>query len=150
MLVSSAAVTVIAFLILPTIPTELVPQTDEGQVSVSARLPVGSRIERAEAVALQLEQLIQEHVPEATTIMTSAGGGGFMGGGSSNVNVTVKLTPKDQRPEDTKITDPNLAARAVISARLDKELGTNALSPEVFGVHTNPVTGVIEHGNVSD
>ena len=96
-LIASAGVTIIAFLILPTIPAELVPQTDEGQVSVSARLPVGSRIERAEAIALQLEQLIQDHVPEATTIQSSAGGGGFMGGGSSNVNVTVMLTPKDER-----------------------------------------------------
>jgi HAE1 family hydrophobic/amphiphilic exporter-1 len=96
-LLGSAAVTVVAFLILPTIPTELVPQTDEGQVSVSARLPVGSRIERAEAIALQMERMIQDHVPEATTIMSSAGGGGFMGGGSSNVNITVMLTPKDER-----------------------------------------------------
>jgi HAE1 family hydrophobic/amphiphilic exporter-1 len=96
-LAGAAAATVAAFLILPTIPAELVPQTDEGQVSVSARLPVGSRIERAEAVALQLESLIQDHVPEAVAIISSAGGGGFMGGGSSNVNVNVQLTPKDER-----------------------------------------------------
>ena len=96
-LAGSAALTIAAFLILPTIPAELVPQTDEGQVSVSARLPVGSRIERAEAIALQLESLIQDHVPEAVTIQSSAGGGGFMGGGSSNVNVNVMLTPRDQR-----------------------------------------------------
>jgi HAE1 family hydrophobic/amphiphilic exporter-1 len=94
---AAAALTMVAFLLLPTIPTELVPQTDEGEVSVNARLPVGSRIERAEAVALQLESLVQDHVPEAVTIMSSAGGGGFRGGGASSVSLNVMLTPRDER-----------------------------------------------------
>ena len=84
-------------MILPTIPSELVPQTDEGEVSVSARMPVGTRIERTEAVALQLEGLVQDNVPEAVTIMSNAGGGGFMGGSASSANLTVKLTPRTDR-----------------------------------------------------
>ena len=98
----AAALTLLAFLLLPRIPTELVPQTDEGEVSVNAQLPVGSRIERAEAVALQLEQMIRDYVPEAVTIMSNAGGGGFRGGGSSRVNITVMLTPRDQRTRSSE------------------------------------------------
>jgi HAE1 family hydrophobic/amphiphilic exporter-1 len=94
---AAAVLTAAAFFVLPTIPTELVPQADEGEVSVSARLPVGSRVERAEAIALQLERMVQENVPEAVTLISSAGGGGFMGGSASNVNVNVRLTPRDQR-----------------------------------------------------
>ncbi len=45
------ALTVAAVAILPTIGFELMPQADEGEVSVSAELPVGSRIERNEDVA---------------------------------------------------------------------------------------------------
>ena len=83
---------------LPTIPTELVPQTDEGEVSVSGRLPVGSRIERAEAIGIRLEDMVRANVPEATTIISSAGGGGFgPGGGGSNVNLQVKLVPRTER-----------------------------------------------------
>jgi HAE1 family hydrophobic/amphiphilic exporter-1 len=93
----AAALTTAAFLILPTIPTELVPETDEGEVSVSARMPTGTRVERAEQIALRLEELIRANVPEQTAIISSAGGGGFMGGGSSNVNVNVKLTPRAER-----------------------------------------------------
>jgi HAE1 family hydrophobic/amphiphilic exporter-1 len=96
-LLGATALTAAAFLILPTIPTELVPQTDEGEVTVSARLPVGSRIERAQEIALRLEQMVQENVPEAVTFVSSAGGGGFMGGSASNVNVNVKLRPRDER-----------------------------------------------------
>jgi HAE1 family hydrophobic/amphiphilic exporter-1 len=51
------ALTVAAVLILPTIGFELMPQADEGEVQVSAELPVGSRVERHEDVALRLETL---------------------------------------------------------------------------------------------
>jgi HAE1 family hydrophobic/amphiphilic exporter-1 len=95
-LVTAAALTVLAFLILPTIPTELVPQTDEGEVSVNARLSSGTRIERAEAVAIQLEDLIHANVPEMTDIISNAGGGGFQAS-ASNVSVSVRLVSRTQR-----------------------------------------------------
>jgi len=93
----ATALTVAAFLILPSIPTELVPQTDEGEVTVSARLASGTRVERSEQIAQRLEDLISANVEEKTDLITSAGGGGGFGGSSSTVNVTVKLTPRDQR-----------------------------------------------------
>jgi len=96
-LMGATALTVGSMLILPSIPTELLPQADEGEVSVNARLAVGSRIERSEAVILQLEDLIKANVPEAVTVVSSAGGGGFMGGGSGSASVTIKLTPKEER-----------------------------------------------------
>jgi HAE1 family hydrophobic/amphiphilic exporter-1 len=101
LLAITTGLTIGAILLLPTIPAELLPQTDEGEVSVSARMVVGSRIERSEAVALQLEDMVKVNVPEATTVVTSAGGGG-MGGGGGNVQVTVKLTPKDERTRSSE------------------------------------------------
>ncbi len=83
--------------LIGTIPTELVPQTDEGEVSVSARLASGTRVERSEQIAQRLEELIEVNVPEMTTMISSAGGGGFMGGSSSSVNVTVKLKSRTER-----------------------------------------------------
>src|SRR5215207_5092701 len=93
------AVTVAAVLILPTIGFELMPQADESEVTVTAELPVGSRIERAEDVALRLEAYAQEYVPELVDISTQAGGGGGFGpgGGSNRSNMTVRLVPKDER-----------------------------------------------------
>ncbi|MEO8069956.1 MAG: efflux RND transporter permease subunit [Acidobacteriota bacterium] len=102
-ILGAAALTAVAVLVFPTIPTELVPQTDEGQVSISARMPPGSRIERNQSVALQLEEIVKANVPEQTTIISSAGGGGGPiggggpGGGGSTVQVTVKLTPRGER-----------------------------------------------------
>jgi hydrophobic/amphiphilic exporter-1 (mainly G- bacteria), HAE1 family len=102
----ATALTVAAFFILPSIPTELVPQTDEGEVTVSARMPSGTRIERVQAVAYRLEDLVRENVPEQVTIMSSAGGGGFGSSGSS-VNVQIKLVPRTerQRSNDQIATD---------------------------------------------
>jgi HAE1 family hydrophobic/amphiphilic exporter-1 len=92
----AAALTAVAFVILPSIPTELVPQTDEGEVTVSARLASGTRIERSEQIAQRLEDMIRGSVPEATTLISSAGAGGF-GGSASSVNVTVKLVSRVDR-----------------------------------------------------
>ena len=64
---------------------------------MSARLASGTRIERTEQIAQRLEDLVTANVPEATTLVSSAGGGGFMGGSASSVNVTVKLRPRTER-----------------------------------------------------
>src|SRR4030095_14086200 len=93
----AAALTAIAFLILPTIKSELVPQTDEGEVTVAARLASGTRIERSEQIAQRIEELVRGSVPEATDLISSGGAGG-MGGSTSTLNVTVKLTPRADRP----------------------------------------------------
>jgi len=99
--VGTAAI-VAAVLILPTIGFELMPQADEGEVSVTAELPVGTRVERAQDVALRLESMVPELVPESQTVIAQAGGGGFMGGGANRANFTVRLTPKDERKRSSE------------------------------------------------
>ena len=99
--IGTAAV-VAAILILPTIGFELMPQADEGEVRVTAELPVGTRIERGEEVAVRLETLAKEFVPETEDIISNAGGGGFMGGGSNRVQMTLRLVTKDKRERSSE------------------------------------------------
>ncbi|HET9368923.1 MAG TPA: efflux RND transporter permease subunit [Vicinamibacterales bacterium] len=97
-LATAAAVMALRF-----IPSELMPQTDEGEVRVNARLPAGSRIERVDAVSQRLEEMVRAAVPEATTIIGSGGGGGgFGGGGSSSANVEMKLVPRAERTRSSE------------------------------------------------
>ncbi len=96
------AAVVLAVFLLPTIPFELMPQADEGEVRVTAELPVGTRIERAQDVAVRLEGLIREYVPETETIITQAGGGGFMGGSASRTSAQVRLVPKTERDRSSE------------------------------------------------
>ncbi|HTH00661.1 MAG TPA: efflux RND transporter permease subunit [Vicinamibacterales bacterium] len=95
---------VVAFLILPTIGFELMPATDEGEVQVTAELPVGTRIERAQEVAARLESLLPEYVKESDTIITQAGGGGgFGGGGGGNrTQATIRLVSKTERTRSSE------------------------------------------------
>ncbi|MEO5895412.1 MAG: efflux RND transporter permease subunit [Vicinamibacterales bacterium] len=94
---------VVAALILPTIGFELMPQADEGEVSITAELPVGTRVERAQDVATRLESMMKELVPEAETVITQAGGGGYMGGGANRTNVTVRLVTRDKRTRSSEL-----------------------------------------------
>jgi len=92
-----------AVLMFPLLNTELAPQTDEGVVQVSAELAAGTRIERTDAIMSRLEQMTQQLVPEAETLIASAGGGGggggggMGGGGTSRGFIQLFLVPKDQR-----------------------------------------------------
>ena len=93
---------IVAFIILPTIGFELMPQTDEGEVQVTAELPVGTRIERAQDIAQRLESLLPEYVKEQDVIITQAGGGGFGGGSASRAQATLRLVPKAQRTRSSE------------------------------------------------
>jgi hydrophobic/amphiphilic exporter-1 (mainly G- bacteria), HAE1 family len=97
----SVALVVVAVVLLPMVGFELVPQADEGEVRVDVELPVGTRIERTEAVVLRLEETIRQAVPEATMIITTAGSGGgmggFGGGGSHRGEFQVRLVGREER-----------------------------------------------------
>ena len=98
----AAASVVVAGLLYPLLSTELLPQTDEGEVNVNAELAVGTRLELTEAVLLRLEEMVREYVPEAETLITSGGsggGGGFggFGGGTHRGSINIRLVARDQR-----------------------------------------------------
>jgi HAE1 family hydrophobic/amphiphilic exporter-1 len=98
----AAALVVAAALIYPMIETELLPQTDEGEVNVNVELAVGTRIERTEEAILRVQEMIKESVPEAVTLITQGGGGGnnWQGGGGGSTHrgqIRVMLKPRDQR-----------------------------------------------------
>ncbi|MFB3852486.1 MAG: efflux RND transporter permease subunit [Vicinamibacterales bacterium] len=120
-----------------TINTELMSSADEGQVSVSAELPVGTRYERSTAVALRLEEAVRQLVPEAESIITSAGGGGggFGGGGGNRANLQIRLVPKTERKRSSEQIAMDLRRQlsglpgVLISARAS---GANQQSMRIF------------------
>ena len=95
----AVASVVAAVMIYPLLSTELLPQTDEGEVNVNAELPVGTRIERTEAVMMELEGMVRQYVPEAVTVISNGGGGGFggFGNGTHRGGINIRLTPRDER-----------------------------------------------------
>jgi HAE1 family hydrophobic/amphiphilic exporter-1 len=95
-----------AVVLLPRVGFEFQPTTDEGEVTIDAELAVGTRLELTESVMMRLEDAIRESTPESVMLITQAGGGGG-GGGFGNAstnrgNVTVRLTPKDERQRSSE------------------------------------------------
>jgi multidrug efflux pump subunit AcrB len=80
------------------IGTEFFPDQDESQFSVSLRLPVGTRVEETSRFATQVEQLLQQNVPEIQAMITNVGGGGGgRGSGSHVASIQVTLVPPERR-----------------------------------------------------
>ena len=103
----SVASVIAAALILPTIPTELSTQADEGQVNVRIELAIGTRVERTDAVLRRIEEMLPRLVPEARDIIVNGGGGqgpGFGPGGGSGHrgNIQLMLSPKDERTRSSE------------------------------------------------
>ena len=97
MVIAAGVLSVVAAVMLfPLLNTELAPQTDEGVVTVSAEMASGTRIERTDAIMSRLEQMVQQYVPEARTVIASAGGG-MMGASTSRGTIQIFLAPKDER-----------------------------------------------------
>jgi HAE1 family hydrophobic/amphiphilic exporter-1 len=89
---------VASIFVFRTLSYELMPQTDEGEVTVEAENAVGTRIERMEATLTQIEERIRKVVPEARTLVTAVGGQGFQGSGAQHRGqITVILSPRSER-----------------------------------------------------
>jgi HAE1 family hydrophobic/amphiphilic exporter-1 len=98
-LLVAGALVWVAVTLLATIPVELTPEVDEGEVRVYAELPIGTRFERTRDVMLELEERVNAAIPEAVNVTTQVGGGrGPFGGGSSHRgSMTVTLLEKTER-----------------------------------------------------
>ncbi len=75
---------------------EYMPQTDEGEVSITVEMEVGTRLSVMDQKLREVVSLARMHVPEIESIQEGAGSGGWRGGANQG-NVTLKLIPKSQR-----------------------------------------------------
>jgi HAE1 family hydrophobic/amphiphilic exporter-1 len=91
------------FLSLTLIPLKLVgaefmPQSDQGELSVSLEMPVGTPLAKTDAALKQLEQYLSQ-IPEVQYYQTTLGSSGGRGGasGANSGRVGLQLYPKGQR-----------------------------------------------------
>ncbi len=86
------------------IGTEFFPDQDEGQFTVTVRLPVGTRPEVTNNFCLQIEDVLRKNIPEIQAMITDVGipptrSNNFFGRntGSHNANIQIALVSSDQR-----------------------------------------------------
>ena len=61
-----------SFLLVPLIGTELMPQTDSGDFSISVKMPVGTALDETNEAMQQVEQIVQSN-PNVQTAFAAAG-----------------------------------------------------------------------------
>jgi len=87
------------------IGTEFFPDQDEGQFTITVKLPVGTRAEETDKTIRQMEKILLDNIPEVQTIIADVGVSSSRGGapfgrnsGSHAANIQVSLV----RPEERK------------------------------------------------
>jgi hydrophobic/amphiphilic exporter-1 (mainly G- bacteria), HAE1 family len=92
-----------ALLLLPLIGVEMMPEADEGEVRVSFELPPGTQLSATDAIARQIEALVQERVPETERVLTEVGSsGGWSSAAVNSGSLRVILVPQDQRQRSSQ------------------------------------------------
>lgn len=102
-MITCPLILVMTLALIPTLGTELMPEVDEGSISITVKLPVGTKFQITDAVARDVEKIVQETVPELETLRANVGAGsGYASASSSNAaNIRITLVDKDDRQRST-------------------------------------------------
>ena len=120
-ILSIAGAAIVSLGLVKFIGTEFFPDQDEGQFTISVKLPVGTRSEETDRYLRRIEQILQENIPEIQVMITDIGVPSSRSGnlfarnsGSHAANIQVGLTPADERKRSVfdivKSIRPKLAA----------------------------------------
>ncbi|MFW6159455.1 MAG: efflux RND transporter permease subunit, partial [Planctomycetota bacterium] len=117
-----------SLLLIPLVGTELMPESDEGEVRVNAEMEVGTRLEIMDDKLKQVEQIVAQEVPEIKSLVSNTGGSHWRGSGSHTGSLRISLVPQAERTRSSeevaralrkKLNDiPGLTARVRTSAGL--------------------------------
>jgi HAE1 family hydrophobic/amphiphilic exporter-1 len=88
---------VLSLLVVPSIGSELLPQTDEGEVRINAEMSVGTRLDLMDRTVRQIEEIVTAEVPEVESMLTTIGGGGWRASGSHTGEIRLTLVGQAER-----------------------------------------------------
>ena len=88
--------------LVPYIGTEMMPETDEGEVRINIEMDVGSRLEVLDRAALQVEEIVKRQVPEAENVISFLGGVGWRFSGSHLGEVRISLVEESKRDRSSQ------------------------------------------------
>lgn len=92
----SVALVVVFLLSCLTTNLVLLPDMDQGMVSINLETPTGTELEDTSAYADRVAALVQENCPELDTLYMTIGGG-MMSSGTESASITANLVEKSQR-----------------------------------------------------
>jgi hydrophobic/amphiphilic exporter-1 (mainly G- bacteria), HAE1 family len=110
---AAAAVLGASLLLLPLIGTEFLPPSDEGEVRVTGKMEIGTRLDLVDRQTRIMEQIIQPAVPETASSVVSVGSTGWRPDAGSEGEIRLSLLPAAERKRS------NLAIAQDLRRRLD-------------------------------
>jgi hydrophobic/amphiphilic exporter-1 (mainly G- bacteria), HAE1 family len=143
-----------------TVQAEFIPETDQGQVTISVELQPGIRVDETVKTARKIEAYINEKVPEKDLIDISSGSDDnagytalFQSSGSNIINVTLVLTKATERKRSVfEIADemrtylqgiPEIVKYKVSTSDQSMSMGsTNTVDVEIYGYDFNQTTAL--------
>ncbi len=139
-LLGASSTLVASLLLAPQIGTELLPQTDSGNFTVTLKMPVGTALAKTNATMLKAEAIIQKD-PDVQTVFAAAGASLSLRGTTTSLTpylggITVRL--KDDRKSPTQ----------VVMQRVQKQFGALAGARAIVSPY-DIVTQIISGGNTN-
>jgi HAE1 family hydrophobic/amphiphilic exporter-1 len=93
----AVAVLCASLLLLPMIGTEFLPPSDEGEVRVTGKMEVGSRLDLVDQQTRRMEKIVYDAVPEAVSSVVSVGATGWRPNAAAQGEIRLSLTPASER-----------------------------------------------------
>ena len=93
----AAAVLGGSLLLLPLIGSEFLPPSDEGEVRVTGKMEVGTRLDLVDQQARKMEQIVYPAVPETVASVVSVGASGWHAAAASQGQIRLSLLPASRR-----------------------------------------------------
>ena len=90
-----------SLLLLPHVGTELMPSSDEGEVTVNLEMEVGTRVVLVDEAMRKIEAIVVREVPERESIVSSVGGS-FRSTSSHTGDMRIALVPQAQRKRSSE------------------------------------------------
>jgi len=112
----SAALLAASLLLAPLIGSELLPPSDEGEVRVTGKMEVGTRLELVDEQTRAMEAIVLPAVPEAISSVVTVGAAGRNPDASSQGEIALTLSAASQRER------PNTAIAADLRERLEGKI----------------------------
>jgi HAE1 family hydrophobic/amphiphilic exporter-1 len=139
-LLGASSTLVASLLLAPQIGTELLPQTDSGNFTVTIKMPVGTALEKTNATLMKAEAILQKD-PDVQTVFAAAGASLNLRGTTSSLTpylggITVRL--KDDRKTPTQL----------VMQRVQKQFGVLAGARAIVSPY-DIVTQILSGGNTN-
>jgi len=137
-LLGASSTLVASLLLAPQIGTELLPQTDSGNFTVTIKMPVGTALTKTNETLLKAEAIVQKD-PDVETVFAAAGASLSLRG------TTTSLTPY-LGSMTVRLKDKRKASTQVVMARVQKKFGALAGARAIVSPY-DIVTQIISGGN---